>query len=250
MDVHRWVGPLCWWGTWGGTEQTAEARDRKRPTNMRKGARGHNIPQTHNRGANRCFKPFRKTAWLLFDRHKVSSFQKQMLSEKLPLLELILSVRTFTVQVKQNPFQLVKQNWEGRSDLILILLRTKKALEGKRVQLTVSTDFSLTWEEESTELLYKVEMATFPLFFISHRPPNNLQLPNSGLLLLLDGWVLTGSSKNKYKRVDLISASFTQISSKQPKIQPTRRPSAPRKPCYNSEFILTTFILKHRANVM
>lgn len=33
-----------------------------------------------------------------------------MLSEKLPLLELILSVRTFTVQVKQNPFQLVKQN--------------------------------------------------------------------------------------------------------------------------------------------
>lgn len=31
VDVHRWVGPLCWWGTWGGTEQTAEAKDRKRP---------------------------------------------------------------------------------------------------------------------------------------------------------------------------------------------------------------------------
>lgn len=82
-------------------------------------------------------------------------------------------------------------------------------------------------------------MATFPLFFISHSSPKNLQLPNGGLLLLLDGRVLTGSSKNKYKRVILISESFIKISAKQPKIQPISRQFAPRKPCHNSEFILT-----------
>lgn len=51
-----------------------------------------------------------------------------------------------------------------------------------------------------------------PLFLISHKPPKNLQLPNGGFLLLLDGWVLTGSPKDKHSRSKLIS---TQISANQ-----------------------------------
>lgn len=51
VDVHWRVGPLCWWGTRGRAEQTAEARDRKRPRNKIKGAWGHNTPLIHNREA-------------------------------------------------------------------------------------------------------------------------------------------------------------------------------------------------------
>lgn len=42
----------------------------------------------------------------------------------------------FPFQGTHDLFQLVKQNQCGRSDLILISLWTKEALEGKKVQLT------------------------------------------------------------------------------------------------------------------
>lgn len=64
-------------------------------------------------------------------------------------------------------------------------------------------------------MLHEVEMTTLALFLILHRPPKNLQLPDGRLLLLLDGWVLTGSSKDKYNRIKLISAPFAQISANQ-----------------------------------
>ena len=111
-------------------------------------------------------------------------------------------------------FQLVKQNQCGCSDLMLISLRTKEALEGKMVQLTtLLVDVSLM--SQSIKLLPKVEMAMLPLFLILHKPSQNLQLPNGGFLLLLDGWVLTGSSKDKHNRSKLISASLTQVSANQ-----------------------------------
>lgn len=40
VDIHRGVGPLCWGRTGGRAEQTAEARDRKRPASQRKGDTG------------------------------------------------------------------------------------------------------------------------------------------------------------------------------------------------------------------
>lgn len=111
-------------------------------------------------------------------------------------------------QVTHDPSHLVKQNQCRGSDLVLISLRTKKTLEGKWVQLTtLLVDISLT--SMSTKLLSKVELATLPLFSTLRKTPKNLQLPNGGLLLLLDGWVLTGSSKDKHSRSKLISASLT-----------------------------------------
>lgn len=119
----------------------------------------------------------------------------------------------FPFQGTRDLFQLVKQNQRRCSDLTLISLRTKEVLEGKRVQLTLLVDVSLM--SQSIKLLSKVEMATLPLFLILHKPPKNLQLPNGGFLLLLDGWVLTGSSKDKHSRSKSISASLTQVSANQ-----------------------------------
>lgn len=53
VDVHRWVGPLCWWRTRGRAEQTAEAKDRQRPVNNRRGAWGDNTPCSPNKESKR-----------------------------------------------------------------------------------------------------------------------------------------------------------------------------------------------------
>lgn len=110
-------------------------------------------------------------------------------------------------------FHLVKQNQCRGSDLVLISLRTKEDLEGKWVQLTtLLVDISLM---SKSKLLSKLELATLPLFSTLCKTPKNLQLPNGRLLLLLDRWVLTGSSKDKHSRSKLISASYPSFANQQ-----------------------------------
>lgn len=89
------------------------------------------------------------------------------------------------------------------------------------------------------KLLSEVEMATLPLFLIVHKLSKNLQLPNGGFLLLLNRWVLTGSSKDKDSRSKLISASLTQVSANQ-------QATSIKEAMSNSESILTHFKTQQR----